>query len=245
MPDPVESAARTIWEDIASDFRSEALASDLPGQAGQLRHALANGAGALPKPAAARLWRALCGEIMSARGLSNVLLAGGEPALLLEAARGYFGFSVQLTLASDVREALDRVEDTLGVLACVPWPEIAGAGQWWPMLNENRYRDLSVLAGWPQIPGEDDDVLPRVAIVGRLPVTPSGDDDTLATVHDDTFVAEGIMARFDLQGSVVARARSLALIRLRGFVTNDDPRLEQARLGGLDGLRVIGVLPRP
>jgi len=180
---------------------------------------------------------------MAARGLKAVYLAGGEPAQMLEAARGFFGFSVPLTPAGDVREALDRAEDTAGALAVVPWPEIAGFGQWWPMLNENRYRELTIQAGWPQIPG-DEDPMPRIAVIARRPVSASGDDDILATAHDDTFVAEGILARSGLTLAVVARARSLALFRIRGFLANDDPRLEQARLGGLDGLRVIGVLPR-
>lgn len=216
---------------------------DLPGQAAQLREALSSGEVAISPAAAARLWRCLCGEVMAARGLKSVLMAGGEPAQMLEAARGYFGFAVALTPAGDVREALDRVEDTPGALACVPWPEIAGFGQWWPMLNENRFRDLSILAGWPQIPG-DEDSMPKIAVIGRAPAGESGDDDTLATAHDDTFVAEGILGRAGLQAAVVARARSLALFRIRGFVGNDDQRLDVARKEGLDGLRVIGVLPR-
>lgn len=242
VSDPVEAAARTIWDDLAIDFGTGDFAGNLPGQAAQLRQALASGTSAIPPDAAARLWRSLCGEVMAARGLKAVYLAGGETAQMIEAARGYFGFAVPLTLLGDVREALDRVEDTPGALACVPWPEIAGAGQWWPMLNEGRFRELSIIAGWPQIPGEADP-MPKVAIVGKAQPSSSGNDDTFATAHDDTFVADGILARAGLQAAVVARARSLALIRIRGFAPNDDPRLDMARQGGLDGLRVIGGLP--
>jgi hypothetical protein len=44
---------------------------------------------------------------------------------------------------------------------------------------------------------------------------------------------------------VVTRARSLALIRIADYVAPDDRRIDLARLAGLDGLRVVGVRPRP
>jgi hypothetical protein len=48
-----------------------------------------------------------------------------------------------------------------------------------------------------------------------------------------------------LKADVVARARSLALIRISEFVAVDDRRIDLARRAGLDGLRVVGVRPRP
>jgi hypothetical protein len=53
-----------------------------------------------------------------------------------------------------------------------------------------------------------------------------------------------LLATAGLTAEVAARARSLALIRLSGFVAEDDPRLEVARRLGLDGLRLVGVRPQ-
>jgi hypothetical protein len=73
----------------------------------------------------------------------------------------------------------------------------------------------------------------------------SGDDDTLATAHDDRYQAERTLSDLDFKAEVVARARSLALIRIKEFVSVDDRRIELARKAGLDGLRIVGVRPRP
>ena len=197
-----------------------------------------------PPDTVARLWRALSGDIWVTRGLKAVYVAGGDPAQLLLGARGYFGFGVNVIQVLDIREALEKADNASDILACLPWPENAGPGQWWPMLNENRFRSLSILAGWPNLPGSASDV-PKVAIVGKLPQEPSGEDDMLATAHDDAFGAERCLQMARLSGEVVARARSLALIRLREFVPADDHRLDIARKAGLDGLRIVGVRPRP
>jgi hypothetical protein len=191
----------------------------------------------------ARLWRALCGDMLAARGLKSVHLAGGDIAMLIEGARGYFGFAAPLTMAGSLREALDRANDTPGVLACTPWPEAPGAGQWWPMLNESRHRELTILAGWPCL-ASNGSAMPKVAIVAKGPPRSSGDDDMLATVHDDARNAERTFADLGIETSVAARARSLALLKVRGFVAMDDPRLDIARRAGLEGLRIVGVLPR-
>jgi len=73
----------------------------------------------------------------------------------------------------------------------------------------------------------------------------SGDDDTLATAHDDQYSAEKLLQDVGLKAEVVGRARSLALIRISEFVAVDDRRIDLARRAGLDGLRVVGVRPRP
>lgn len=200
--------------------------------------------GHVPADTITRMWRALSGDIMVARGLKAVHVAGGDVGVLLQGAQGYFGFGANIKVANEIREALEKADQTPGVLACVPWPENAGAGQWWPILNENRFRSLVIVAGWPSMPGSPD-ASPRVAIVGRMPVEPSGEDDMLATCHDDRHQAEQVLGSLGLQAEVTARARSLTLIRIGEFVAPDDHRLEAARKAGLDGLRIVGVRPRP
>lgn len=198
----------------------------------------------IPPEAAARVWRSMCGDAAAARGLKAVYVAGGDMTLTLEAGRSYFGFGPDLIPLVEVREALDRALTQPGVLACVPWPEAAGAGQWWPMLNESRFQDLTIGCGWPSLPGKDGNVS-RIAVVGRIPIEPSGEDDMLATVHDDQWTAAQTLSTLGFKAEVVARARSQALLRIADFVAPEDPRIELARKAGLDGLRIIGVRPRP
>jgi len=201
-------------------------------------------ASGVPVDVVARMWRSLCGDAAVARGLKQVFVAGGDVSLTLEAGRSYFGFGPDLVPLVGIRDALERTITTPNTLACIPWPEAAGAGQWWPMLNESRYQDLVIVAGWPSLPGAPGDPL-RVAIVGRMPLEPSGDDDTLATAHDDHWVVDKRLAEVGIKAEVVGRARSLALIRIPEFVAPDDRRVDLLRKAGLDGLRVVGVRPRP
>lgn len=203
----------------------------------------ASALGASPE-AVARLWRSLCGDVAAVRGLRAVFVAGGDVTLTLEAGRSYFGFGPDLIPLVGIRDALERTVSEPGSLACIPWPEHAGSGQWWPMLNESRFQDLRICCGWPSLPGRVEEG-PRVAIVGKVALETSGDDDTLATAHDDHWTAERLLNEVGLKAEVVARARSLALIRMPEFVAPDDRRIALAKAAGLDGLRVIGVRPRP
>jgi hypothetical protein len=205
------------------------------------RDAAASGA---PADAVARMWRSLCGDVAAARGLKAVFVAGGDVSLTLEAGRGYFGFGPDLQPVVGIRDALERTSTTPGTLACIPWPEHAGGGQWWPMLNESRFHDLMIVAGWPALPSSPSGI-PQVAIVGRLPIEPSGDDETLATAHDDHWTAEKRLLEVGIKAEVVTRARSLCLIRIPEYIAPDDRRIDLARLAGLDGLRIVGVRPRP
>jgi hypothetical protein len=250
--DAVDSAQDAFAAAVAARWKylEQEIAADPSGfaffparEAEELRRLIRGPGAGTPRETLARLWRALCGDMLVARGLKAVHLAGGDTSMLIEGARGYFGFGAPVVVAGSLREALERVLDTPGTLACTPWPESAGAGQWWPMLNENKYRDLTLMAGWPCM-GLQGEASPRVAIVAKGPARSSGDDDMLATVHDDARTAERILGDLGIRSDVSARARSLALLRIRGFVAAEDPRLDMARRAGLDGLRIIGVLPR-
>jgi hypothetical protein len=244
-----EAADERLFAALAGKWRS---LSQQPGDrwfqpardAAALRMLTRMGGAGLPPEVMTRLWRSLCGDAMAARGLKTVHVAGGDMVMSMEGARGYFGFGPVLTPAADVREALERAAESPDVLACVTWPEHAGSGQWWPMLNENRFRELAMLDAWPGDPA-DPSSMPRMAVVGQAPLESSGDDDTFALAHDDRHEADACMTEVGLAGEVLARVRSLALIRFREFVASDDRRLGMAVRAGLDGLRIVGVRPRP
>lgn len=245
--DPLLSALADRWRELqAAPAVSPAGIGFRPArEASEMRRLTrAATAAGLPADAMARVWRSLCGDMLVNRGLKTVYVAGGDISHSIEAARGYFGFGPPMTPLVEIRDALERASSMPGVLACVPWPEHAGAGQWWPILNENRFHTLSIVAGWPGNPSSPSDT-PRIAVVGRVAMEASGDDDTLATAHDDHHIAERRLGDVGLKAEVVARARSLALIRIKDFVAVDDRRIDLARKAGLDGLRVVGVRPRP
>ncbi len=254
LPDDTDIAAKAIsaafgrrWRVVQQERIAGGRAFDYaPGaDAAELRAMASGGAGdpAL-RAALVRLGLAMQGEMLVASGLEAVYVAGGHMDRSLEGARGCFGFGAPIVPLKDVREALERALQSSSALACVPWPENSGGGQWWPMLNEQRFRDLVIANGWPGLDG-DSDTPPRMAIVGRAKLVPSGKDEMLATVHDDRVVAEKYLAEAGLTAEVTMRARSLALLRIREFVTQDDPRIARAIQAGLDGLRIIGALPRP
>ncbi len=217
-----------------------------PGQDMAELRAMAAGAAGDPalRGALVRLGLAMQGEMLAAAGLDAVYVAGGQMDKAVEGARGYFGFGVRIKPVSDIREALEASLRSPAILACLPWPEVSGAGQWWPMLNEQRFRPLVIAGGWPSLDAAED-TPPRMAIVGQANLSPSGRDEMVATVHDDRVVAEKYLRDAGLEAEVTMRARSLALLRIKEFVAQDDPRIATAIQAGLDGLRIIGSLPRP
>lgn len=254
FPDDTDIAAKAIaaafgrrWRVIQQERVSGGKAfAYAPGADMAELRAMAAGAAGDPvlRGALVRLGLAMQGEILVASGLDAVYVAGGQMDKAIEGARGYFGFGVRIKPVTDIREALEASLRSPAALACVPWPEVTGAGQWWPMLNEQRFRPLMIAGGWPSMDA-DDDVMPRMAIVGQATLGPSGNDEMIATVHDDRVVAEKYLRDAGLETEVTMRARSLALLRIKGFVPQEDPRIATAIQAGLDGLRIIGALPRP
>ena len=196
----------------------------------------------LPAEAVERFCRAFVGECAVYQGFDTVTFPAGDEQRMVTAARGFFGYGVNLEPAGDWREALQIAAQRQDAVAFMPWPELPGAGQWWPALIEDRLSELRILAGWPSMPTEADNGL-EAALVARRKCAPSGNDDTFAIAHDDLHEADDAMHAAGMQGSVVARVRSLALLRLKGFVSMDDPRLAMLRSSSLEGFRIVGVLP--
>lgn len=240
--DALLAALAARWRQI-TETPSGAFSFHPAYEAHELRR-MVRSAGMAPPDLVTRIWRSLLGDALTASGLKAVYAGGGNPAQALEGARGFFGFGTNVVVVPEVREVLERVADSTDVLGCLPWPENAGPGQWWPMLNESRFRDLSIVGAWPNLPSEPA-ATPRVAILSKGAVESSGEDDMLATGHDDAHQAVRRLTEARIEGEVVARARSLALMRIRGFLDPDDPRLDAARRAGLEGFRIVGVLPRP
>lgn len=243
--DAVVASVTERWRSLEQEIAAgQATTIFNPAAEGAAMRRIARSGGAKLADTLVRTWRALAGDMAVARGLKAVYVGGGEAGQALVGARGYFGYGANVVVVTEVREAMEKAAETPGVIACIPWPENAGYGQWWPMLNETRFRELAILTGWPNLPS-DPDAMPKAAIVGRIAIQPSGEDDMLVTAHDDARNAVPALRKMGFDADVLMRARSLALIRIRGFVAPDDPRLAGAREAGVDGLRVVGVRPRP
>ena len=219
------------------------ISADLALDAASVRRIVAATPDDVPRDSIARVLRTVIGECVVFQGVKTVCFTAADHERMVSAARGMFGYSVNLVPAADWREALEMASEKTGVIACLPWPETPGSGQWWPALIEDRFDALRILAGWPNLPGERRTIL-DTAVVAKQALTPSGSDDTFAIGHDDLHEANRILREASLEGEPVARVRTLALIRLQGFVHEDDSRLAEARKGGLEGLRVVGALPR-
>ena len=61
------------------------------------------------------------------------------------------------------------------------------------------------------------------------------------------FFGSGFLLNYFLIGLMFPAATAILplFIRIRDFVAVDDRRIDLARKAGLDGLRVVGVRPRP
>ena len=234
-------AIRALQEARGHDDKQ--ITANLAADAANIRRFIDAAPGDIPPDAVARFCRAFIGECVTYQGVRSVAFAQGDEQRLVNAARGYFGYGVSLQSAADWRVALEMAIEEDGLVACLPWPELPGAGQWWPALIENRFQDLRILAGWPNLPGEE--IALEAALIARRKLEPSGADDTLLICHDDMHDAERLMRNHEMFGEVTARVRSLALIRYSGFLADDDVRLAELRNAGLDGLRVVGILSHP
>ena len=131
------------------------ITANLAGDAANIRRFIDASPDDIPPDAIARFCRAFIGECVTYQGVRTVTFAQGDEQRMVNAARGYFGYGVTLEHAVDWRTALEMVIERDGLVACLPWPETPGAGQWWPALIEDRFSDLRILAGWPNLPGDD------------------------------------------------------------------------------------------
>ncbi len=251
----IESADKAIFEAFVRRMRAisalkegrgsnqDLLSADLAQDAATIRRIVESAPDDVPAEAVARLFRVVIGECVAFQGVKSVRIAGGDNTSHVNAARGLFGYATPLVQAADPREALEAIAEEEGGIACLPWPELPGAGQWWPMLNESRFKHMRILAGWPNLPGHDASSL-ETAIIAPRTMAPSGKDHMLAIARDDLHHANRAFRDAEIEGEVVARVRSLALIKIYSFMPENDSRLDVLRDNGLDGVRIVGVLPQ-
>lgn len=179
------------------------------------------------------------GDAMSA-GLQRVFVSGSEPLRIWDQARALFGHDVAMSFETDPREALNFCADQPNAILVLGWMTLAGSGQWWPVLNESRFHHLKITGVWPVCKT----CSPYAAVVGHGPLNEPIGRSTVLIAHDDHHKVSRIFAEFDLKVHEFGRARSLVLFEVDERIAEDDARIKAAKSAGLDGLRVVGALPR-
>lgn len=192
------------------------------------------------------VWRALIAAGVRRQGGLEVLVAGAagvEGARLFDTARKHFGALARVAKLDDPRAALVRVLESPACVAVMPFPGLTGPGMWWPILYENRYQALSIVAAAPIrcAPGQE----PDAVIVARdVPIEPSGQDVTFGVAFDPHHRVVRALNDADIVGREWGRARDMVLVRVEEHLAQTDARIAHLVRAGLDGFRVVGSFPR-
>jgi chorismate mutase len=191
------------------------------------------------------VWRGLIGSNIRRQRPIEILVGGAGPETLrlFDFSRRHFGASAKITRADDARAALSRVLESPTTLAVVPYPGASGAGAWWPILNETRFRAVTLISALPLLAEAGQE--PEAAIVAQgVTPEPAGGDVTFAVAFDPHHRAVRAFNEAAIIGREVARSRETILARLEGFFAPGDPRIATLVHAGLDGFRVVGSYAR-
>ena len=188
------------------------------------------------------VWRALIADNLRRQTCVEVFVGGAVDAVrLFDTARRHFGASAKITRAEDARATLTRMLDTPGAAAVLPFPGKHGAGMWWAILSERKFREAAIVAALP-LRGDNE---PEAAVVTvGAPLEKAGEDHSLVLAFDPHYRLVRGLNEAHLKGTEIARATATVLIRFDEFIAGDDPRLIPLAKAGLDGPRVVGCYAR-
>lgn len=227
---------------------SAAMASAKPGEGLPLRPAreteiLRRLIAAAPESVTADVivdvWRAMMAASARQQRAFDILVAGaGDPLRLFDLTRRHFGAGARIARADEPRAALNRVLEQATTVAVLPAPGPSGPGLWWPILSESRFHRIQIVA---VLPHRRDSGAPEAVLAAQgVPLEAAGGDTTFCLCFDPHYRLARALADASLAGREVARARTLTLVALDGFVPGEDPRLAVLVKAGLDGFRVVG-----
>lgn len=261
LPDALERARRAI---DAVDDRLLALIGERAALAAEVASAKGPVAGSPMRPArevamlrrlsgaasggvdgalVIEIWRALIADNLRRQKCVEVFTGGAlDQVRLFDLARRHFGAGAKINRCEDSRVTLTRMTDTPAGAAVMPFPGKAGAGMWWPMLSESRFRDVVIVAALPM---RDDGADPEAAVITRgAPLEKAGGDTTLAFAQDPHFRLVRALNEGKVAGREIARAGTAVLVQLDGYVAPDDARLVAMSRAGLEALRIVGCYAR-
>lgn len=216
-----------------------------------LRRLAARHRGRLDFRAVARVFR----EIVAAmtRIQAPISLAVAEhPGLRSLAADRFGSLTPRLPGGSDIA-TLRAVAEGRASFAVLPFPQEPEEDQaaWWQMLQMTGPRPLRVFLALADANGE-----PRAAVVGGVPLEPSGDDTTLLRLSLGQEVSRSRLHRLvqdaGIEADILLGGRAGApfgqmLVVASGFLTAEDPRVAQlaASVEAIDRPILLGAFPRP
>jgi chorismate mutase len=190
------------------------------------------------------VWRALlAASARRQQGMDIIVAELGDNGRLFDLARRHFGASARLARVDEPRAALARITDNPHTVAVLPTPAASGLGLWWPTLSETRFHAAKIMAALPHVANGQDEP-EAVVVAANVQLEDAGEDTTLALAFDPHHRLQRAFNEAQMKGKELARARTLVLVSLQGFVTMDDPRLAVLARIGLDGFRIIGSYAR-
>jgi chorismate mutase len=232
-----------------------------PGrEADIIRRLVRRHVGDLPSRVLPRIWRELFAATTSMQGPYSITVcetgteanAGGAVAL----AREHFGAATALRMHRSPTQAIGEVSAGSAIAAVLPMPseEDNDRSAWWTALMQRDTPRIHVVARLPfWAPRVEGSPQVRGLVVTTAAPDPSAHDHSLVgmelpydmsrarlatAVADAGFVASGILLRRDPQNEM-----AVALVDLDGFVTDEDPRLNE--LGALRTPVVLGAYAMP
>jgi chorismate mutase len=189
------------------------------------------------------VWRALIGgSVRRQRAIEAFIGGAADTNRIYDIARRHFGTHVKITRGEDARVAITKMTETASAVAVAPFPGHSGPGVWWPMLSESRFHNVSIVAALPLwAPGEP----PEAAMLAMdAKLEPAGGDQTLAIAFDPHHRLQRALSEARLAGKELARARTMVLIGLDGFIPAGDMRLTAMSSIGLESVRIVGAFAR-
>lgn len=224
-----------------------------------LRHLLSRHHGRFPRDAIGRIWREIISGFCRLQGPFSIAVLATEKSVgFTELARAHYGSGAPLSLFRSGSRVLRQVAEGSGTIGVLPAPEEGEIEPWWPQLAEGEGEVPKVIARLPFVPqslGQMENLIAYA--VALTEPEPSGDDESLLSLR-----LAGALSRarlMELISKVGLQARGLAtrtapgggelqLYAITGFVTDDDPRLNQLleiSQGAIARAKILGTYALP
>ncbi|GAB5387583.1 MAG: chorismate mutase [Alphaproteobacteria bacterium] len=211
--------------------------------------------GPLPFATIARIWRELISALTVMQQADFSIALTSDSAL--PAARNHFGGGVPMTAMQSAQAVLRAVGSGEATLGLLPLPDGSTEGRWWQWLTGSGFGDAppQVILRLPFVDAVSTQDGGDWLAVARTPQEPSDKDHSLlALAMPAALSRSSLMDRLGKAGLDVVELLDMtpeadaALVVLDGFVSQDDPRLQDMAPSGsdwLDHARIIGIWACP
>ncbi len=224
-------------------LKSDGSATYVPSREAEIiRRLVGRGGGELPVGTMVRMWRELLGAAVRSEGPFAVgAYVPPDGPGVWDISRDHYGSQTPMTVFQTTLQVIRAVTDRRVAVGVLPMPQDDDSDPWWLHLLSPDIDVPRVVARLPFGPRgnarSDDDAL----AIGYSPLQSTGSDRTLLATENAVEISQSrFSAVFAALGmtcrSIFSYGESFAantLIEVEGFVTLDDPRLEnlRARLG--------------